>query len=224
MTATYNDTTDKLESAAQALVSRLTFELSRTINTGVDDDSYALPNVICSAEEGEEFPLTSGNFWTKLRVTLNTDVKGGTRQKHLADFRTLHDAFWSTDLETQLSTVVGNFAVQGIRERHQGRNIKEKCHSHWIELDCLACSTVLGWPEAVNLIAVVTLPSGPVTLTWEDPEYPSPIPDDAKWRIYRDDLGDETPLVELSSDTHTWVDSTVAPETDYVYTVKLEYE
>lgn len=218
MTATYNDTTDKLESAAQLIASRLTFEVTRTVNTGVDDDAYALPNVICGAEEGEEFPLGSGNFWLKLRVTLNTDVKE-KRIKHLADFKTLHDAFFSSDLETQLSTVIGHFAVQGIRERRQGRQIKDKAHSHWIELDCLACSTALGWPEGANLLAVTNLEDGTVTLTWDDPSYPTTIPEDALYRVYRDDVM----LAELSSETHTYVDTGIDESSNYVYEVRLEY-
>lgn len=219
MPATYNDTTDKLESAAQAIIAALEFARPRTVNTGVDDDNYALPNVICSVEEGNEYPLKSGNFWVRLRLTVNSAI-GLSRVEHLNDFRIVHDTFFAEDIDQVLSAAVGNFFVQGIRERTQGRTIKEKAHSHFIECELLACSTTLEWPEATNLEAVTNFDGTQVSLTWESSELPATVPEGATWQIFRD--GE---LVgEVASNVFAFTDDTSAVPGDHEYTIELHYE
>jgi hypothetical protein len=137
-----NRVTGKLEEAAKILVDALTFAVTRTSNTGVDNDELKLPNVICSAEQGEEYPLNSGNFWIRLRATLNSQIKDTTLANHQADFQVLADKFMEDDIAAQLSaTAVTEFHVFGVRGREQGRTIKEQAHSDYIELDVLAAST-----------------------------------------------------------------------------------
>lgn len=137
-----NRTAGKLEEAAKEIAAALTFQVTRTVNAGVDDDSYQLPNVICSAEVGEEYPLTSGNFWIVLRVTVNSHIADNYLNDHKEDYQIVADKFFEDDIAAQLSnTSVEEFAVQHIRGRAQGRTIKEQARSDYIELDLNACST-----------------------------------------------------------------------------------
>lgn len=210
---------DRLEAAAKVLVDALSFSVTRTINTGVDDADLQMPNVICTAvDTNEEHPKDSGNFFITLHVELNSN-KTTTRAVHLADVATMRAVFMSDDIVQRLGAAVGDFGVQGIRARKKGRTIKENAHSHYIELEVLACDSTLGWPEA-TLTAITNLGNGEVALTWTRPTHPATMPADAVYQIYRD--GEDTPIANVANDVLTYTDTT-AGAGDHDYNVYLFY-
>lgn len=138
-----NDLTSKAEAAMKSVVDALALT-GVTSNTGQDDDTLALPNVICSVEQtGEEVPIGSGNFVLTGRATVNSSADDETLAAHRARVATVFDAFMADNIGATLSAAVTDFYAYEPWGRGQGKITKEKVLCDWIELQFLAAPSDL---------------------------------------------------------------------------------
>jgi len=122
MAAPFNDLESKLEAAMLALVNTLTLtvgadEEALTKNTGLDDDAFGVPNVICYAEVGSEYVKDSGNFVCQCRVTVTSHPSDTTLANHRARVATVRDAFMDDGLAATLSANGTDFHCLTIERR-----------------------------------------------------------------------------------------------------------
>jgi 3-phosphoglycerate kinase len=137
-----NDLTSKAEAARQSVVDALALT-GVTVNTGQDDDTLALPNVICSVEQGNEEVIGLGNFRLVARVTVNSSSDDNTLAEHRTRVATVFDAFINDAIHTTLSAAVSGFYAYEIWERRQGKLVKEKTLCDWLEMEFLAAAADL---------------------------------------------------------------------------------
>lgn len=136
-----SDLLSKAEAAGKAVASALTFGVTRSHFTGLDDSTLQMPNTVSTAiNTGEEVPRGTGNFVVTLAVAINTNAKDNTLVEHRADVATLKDAFMADDIETTLTG--DGFTVFGVRDRRMGQSAREeKVFSDFIELDIVCCAS-----------------------------------------------------------------------------------
>jgi len=139
-----SDLTSKAEAALKSVADGLSLT-NVTVNTGQDDDTVGLPNVILTVEQsGEEVPLHTGNFVLTARITVNSDSAADTAlATHRTRVATVHDAFMSDTIGASLSAAVTGFYAYEPWARRTGKITKEKALCDWLELDFLACAADL---------------------------------------------------------------------------------
>lgn len=136
------DLLSKMEEAAAIIVANLAgTSQSYSVRTGLDDDSYEVPNIILTASDtGEQIPKNSGNKIVTLRATINSNPNDTTLVNFSADAKLLFDLFNSDDIGAQLSSAVDSFYVYDPpKENREGAEPKDNKLSKFIELELLAC-------------------------------------------------------------------------------------
>lgn len=83
-----------------------------------------LPRIECYAEQGDEDPPNSGNFWTLSVVVIRSDADAAIAV-HQSRVGYVVDALWRDDLASALSAKVSDYHCLGIRNRRLGAQRKE---------------------------------------------------------------------------------------------------
>lgn len=139
-----SDLTSKAEAALQHVALALLLE-NVTVNTGQDDDTLELDNIICTVQQtSDEVPLGSGNFVLTGRVTLNSSTENeDALVTHRTRVATVFDAFMSDEIGATLSASIEDFHAFEPWGRQEGKITKEKALCDWIELTFLAAASDL---------------------------------------------------------------------------------
>lgn len=138
-----NDLTSKGEAALKSVADGLSLT-GVTVNTGQDDDTLAVPNIICTVEQtGDEVPLGTGNFVLTARITVNSNADDDGLSTHRTRVATVFDAFMSDTIGASLSAAVTGFYAYEPWARRAGKITKEKVLCDWLELDFLAAAADL---------------------------------------------------------------------------------
>jgi hypothetical protein len=151
MSDPWNDLESKLEAAMQAGVKSFSLsvgdgEEQLIINTGLDDDDFGVPNVICSVESiGDEVVRGTGIFPCRATVTVTSHPKDTTLDAHRARVATVRDYFLSTTIAADLSAAGSDFYAydvmfKGMRRdgvAREGGNVMKNI----LELDVICCGS-----------------------------------------------------------------------------------
>ena len=129
----YHDLANKLEAAAKQYLeaeTTLTQRGQAAVHAGVDSDDLALPRVVVEAQDGDEFPLDSGNYTLGLSVSVMSSADGtAPLDDHRARSANVFDAFANGTLAVDLTANGTDFHAFGVHSRRYGRT--ERDDRHW---------------------------------------------------------------------------------------------
>lgn len=109
-------------------------DLSADVFLGFDSDEQTRPCVACVAEQGDEHPADTGNYWFQCRVTVKSNADRQEAEDPAADHAALvsevNDALNIEELAAELSDAVEDFHCLGVRGRKwaadpQGRSFTD---------------------------------------------------------------------------------------------------
>lgn len=135
-----------MEAAAKLIVDSITFSQVYDVNPAETDEEKTVSGIFIEASEtDDELPLGSGNFITRLRLTLKNNPEDITDANHKADCTLLFERFRSDTIGADLSAKpVGEFYVYDPPRRCGfSKEENDDVHSDTIELDLLACESDL---------------------------------------------------------------------------------
>lgn len=85
-----------------------------TVNTGIDDDTLTLPAAIIIAEQGEEYPLYTGNYRMRFTVRVRSNSDDTTLAAHRALAAQVFDLIKIDSLAADLSAAADDFTCIGV--------------------------------------------------------------------------------------------------------------
>lgn len=156
MSAPWNDLESKVEAAMLAVVNGLTLsgdsdEEALVKNTGLDDEAFGVPNVICSCPSVEDETVRgTGIFRARAAVTVTSNFNDATLTTHRARVATVRDAFMQTDIAATLSAALADFhcyeaRVLAMRSsvgfRDQGETNFGAVTKNVLELEMVCCGS-----------------------------------------------------------------------------------
>ena len=122
----------KVEQALAAVLDAA--DLSADVFLGFDSDEQTRPCVACVAEQGDEHPGDSGNYWFQCRVTVKSNADRQDAEDpaadHAARVAEVDAALNIAELPAELSDAVEDFHCLGVRGRKwaadpQGRSFTD---------------------------------------------------------------------------------------------------
>ena len=131
------DLANSIEAAIKYRVEEGGFAVS--IFTGQSDYTKANPSLVIHAEAGEEFPLSSGNYY----VNCNCELRMASQEDALADWRALERNVFGqlnqSDLASKLSEEADDLHIFGIRSKETRNGTDENQWMSTITFSFYAC-------------------------------------------------------------------------------------
>ncbi len=119
MAAPFHSLQQKLEEALASVANAvpLADRGNATVYAGIDNESLPLPRIVVSAEQGDEFPLFTGNHNMQASVMVLSAADPKTDATVLAHRQRtgfVFDAFYSGTLAADLTSAVSDFHCLGV--------------------------------------------------------------------------------------------------------------
>jgi hypothetical protein len=138
----YNDITNRLEAAALAVhtanpVSGL------TATTGQSGSTRTLPSVVFYAEQGEEFPQSSGNYKMQLTCRVESSADQTSLSTHRGYFAAIADMFTDSAIATTLSSSLSDFQAIGVNNPRFRHTVEDRANVSELTLEVYCCAADL---------------------------------------------------------------------------------
>jgi len=136
----YNDLTSKLEAAMKAVVDALALS-GVTVNTGVEEETLAVPFVICAADGTTEEIKSTGIFRCSARVVVASSADDTSLVDHRARVASVFDAFLDDAISTTLSAQVADFYVYDVSYTGQPSAMENRQLKNTLEMEIVCCAS-----------------------------------------------------------------------------------
>ena len=138
----YNDITNRLEAAALAVhTANPVSGLSAT--TGQSGDTRTLPSVVFIADQGEEFPIGSGNYKMQLTCRVESSPDVTALSVHRGYFAGIADMFSDSAIATTLSSAILDFHAMGVTQHRVAHRIEDRNNISEITVEVYSCAVDL---------------------------------------------------------------------------------
>ena len=136
----YNDLTCKLEAALKSVVDGLSLS-GINVNTGVEDETLALPWIVCASDAGQEEIHGTGIFRCTAKVTIASSADDDTLVTHRDRVATVFDAFLDGDISTTLGATAADFYVYDVLYTGQPASMENRQMRNTLEMEIVCCAS-----------------------------------------------------------------------------------
>ena len=140
MASPFNDLLSKAEAACKSAIDALALS-GVTINTGIEDETIALPYVVCYASGSTEEIPDTGLDRVRMEVIMCSDAEATTGLvTHRARVAQIIDLFRDADIITTLGAAETDFGVMEVAFDSQSAEMEDHKLKNTMELDIICCS------------------------------------------------------------------------------------
>jgi len=139
----YNDLTCKLEESMKMVVDGLSLA-GVTVNTGVEEETLAVPYVICAADGMQEEIKSTGIYRCGARVIVASSADDTSLTDHRTRVSTVFDAFLDSGIATTLSGNVSDFYVYDVAFGGQPAAMENRQMKNTLEMEVVCCASDIG--------------------------------------------------------------------------------